>query len=251
MSIGMIGLGEVGSNIAKTLIRKGQELTVFNRTSNKAKNFAKKHNCEFAPTIESLCKDNKIIIISVNDPSTEKQIDKLTDQIIQYAKPNSIVIDNSMIDVQKSKTIYKKCKKNKINYLDAPVSGCNLGAKNQIGSIMVGGDKKVFNKVKNIIMKYTKALEYMGPSGEGQLAKVAVQICASNTKQALFESLDFAYQFKINTKKLTNLMLHGAANSSQVYKNLVYRKLKKIQRPRTGKCNVKLLKKHKKWLLWQ
>jgi len=54
MSIGMIGLGEVGSNIAKTLIRKGQELTVFNRTSNKAKNFAKKHNCEFAPTIESL-----------------------------------------------------------------------------------------------------------------------------------------------------------------------------------------------------
>jgi len=251
MRIGMIGLGEVGSNIAKTLIRKGFNLTVYTRTNYKAQNFAKKNKCNFVSTIELLCKKNKIIIISVNDANTEKQIEELTDQIKNFAKPNSIVIDNSMIDIKKTKIIYKELKKHKVNYLDAPVSGCNLGAKIQIGSVMVGGDKNAFQKVKNIIKSYTTTLEYMGSSGEGQLAKVAVQICASNTKQALLESMDFAGKFKIDIKKLTNLILNGAANSSQAYKNLVYRKLRKIQSPSKGKCNIKLLKKYKKWLLWQ
>ena len=78
--------------------------------------------------------------------------------------------------------------KHKISFLDAPVTGGEEGAGKQIGGVMVGGDKKTFKAVEQMIRLYSKTVEYMGPSGQGQLTKIANQICSFNTKQGIFEA---------------------------------------------------------------
>lgn len=234
MNLGFIGLGTVGSCIAKTLIRRGYEITVWNRTISKAKKFAKKYYCNYVNSIEDLCNAEKIILLCVD---SEDAVTQITSKLKKYIKPKSVVIDHSTINFELSKRIYKDFKKHKISFLDAPVTGGEEGAGKQIGGVMVGGDKNTFKKVEQIIRSYSKTVEYMGPTGHGQLTKIANQICSFNTKQGIFEALDFANSYQLDRQKLTNILLNGSAQSLQLSKNkkLIKNKVFEKLRPHAQK----------------
>ena len=234
MNLGFIGLGTVGACIAKALLRRGYELTVFNRTVSKAKKFAKKHYCNFVYSIEELCCAEKIIFICVDAEESVKQI---SSEIKKHLRPKSIVIDHSTINFEIAKRLHADFKKHKIGFLDAPVTGGEEGAGKQIGGVMVGGDRKTFKAVEEIIRSYSKTVEYMGPSGQGQLTKIANQICSINTKQGIFEALDFANRCKLDRQKLTKILLSGSAQSLQLRKNkkLIQKKVFERLRPHARK----------------
>lgn len=229
MNIGFVGLGKVGTYIASSLLREGFNVTVYNRTLTKAKQFAKKFHSEYAKSIQDLCKNKKIIILCVD---TEQAVETLTNQIKHYLAPNTSIIDHSTINYEISKKIHKSLKKQKISFLDAPITGGQQGAQSSIGGIMVGGDKETFAKTKKIIQSYTTTLEYMGASGQGQLTKIANQICSFNIKQGLLEALDFANKYKIPRKKLVEILLSGSAFSLQLTKNLQSINQKKYEKER-------------------
>jgi 3-hydroxyisobutyrate dehydrogenase-like beta-hydroxyacid dehydrogenase len=217
MNIGFIGLGEMGTHIAANLVKNNFKISVYNRTLIKAKKFSKKFKCVYKSSIESLCKNKNIIILCL---TTDFVVESIIDQIIKYINPGSIIIDHSTINYQVSNRIYNKAKKRKINFLDAPITGGPIGAEQGKLGIMVGGDNSAFQKTKKIMQSYSKTLEYMGASGQGQLAKISNQIVSFNIKQGLLEGLDFANRYNIKRKKLVRVLLSGSAHSYQLTKHL-------------------------------
>ena len=217
MNIGFIGLGEMGTHIAVNLIKNKFKISVYNRTLIKAKKFATKFKCDYKESIEALCKNKNIIILCL---TTDSVVEYVTNQIIKYINTGSIIIDHSTIDYCVSKRLANKANKKRINFLDAPITGGPIGAKQAKLGIMVGGDYSAFKKTKKIMQSYSKVLEYMGDTGQGQLTKMSNQIISFNIKQGLLEGLDFANRYNIERKKLVNVLLSGSAHSYQLTKNL-------------------------------
>ena len=107
-------------------------------------------------------------------------------------------------------------KSKNINYLDAPVSGGEAGAKSGKLSIMVGGNKDSYKLIKTIIKPYTKLIKYMGSSGSGQYTKMVNQICIAGLIQALAEGINFSEKVGLNTKNVLEVVSNGAAQSWQM-----------------------------------
>lgn len=216
MNIGFIGLGEMGSPIAANLVKSKFKISVYNRTISKSKTFANKFQCVYEESIKTLCKDKNVIILCL---TTDSVVETVTNKILKYLAPGSIIIDHSTINYQVSNIIYNKAKKKKISFLDAPITGGPHGAKQGKLGIMVGGDNYAFKKTKRIMQSYSKVLEYMGKSGHGQLTKISNQIASFNIKQGLLEGLDFANKYNIERKKLVKILLSGSAYSYQLVKH--------------------------------
>jgi 3-hydroxyisobutyrate dehydrogenase-like beta-hydroxyacid dehydrogenase len=96
------------------------------------------------------------------------------------------------------------------------MSGGEIGAKKGILSLMIGGDKLKFNKLKNVLNLYSKSLVYMGESGSGQLTKMVNQICVASVIQGLAEALNFAKKKRLNVDNLVEVIKNGAAQSWQL-----------------------------------
>jgi len=105
---------------------------------------------------------------------------------------------------------------NNVSYIDAPVSGGEVGA--QLGklSIMVGGDKDAFDQIKSILVPYTRLIKYMGLSGSGQYTKMVNQICIAGLIQALAEGINFSEKVGLDTKGVLEVVSNGAAQSWQM-----------------------------------
>jgi 3-hydroxyisobutyrate dehydrogenase-like beta-hydroxyacid dehydrogenase len=216
MNIGFIGLSEMGTHIAANLVKNKFKISVYNRTLRKAKKFAIKFKCDYKESIETLCKNKNIIILCL---TTDSVVESVSNQIIKYISPRSIIIDHSTINYQISNKIYNKAKKKRVDFLDAPITGGPIGAKQGKLGIMVGGDNSAFQKTKKIMQSYSKILEYMGGSGQGQLTKISNQIVSFNVKQGLLEGLDFANRYNIEREKLVRILLSGSAHSYQLTKH--------------------------------
>jgi 3-hydroxyisobutyrate dehydrogenase-like beta-hydroxyacid dehydrogenase len=216
MNIGFIGLGEMGTNIAANLVKSNFKISVYNRTLDKAKKFAKKFKCNYENNIEALCKNKKIIVLCL---STDTVVKKITDKIFKCISPNTIIIDHSTIDFNVSRKIFYKAKKNKTGYIDAPITGGPIRAKQGRLGIMVGGNYLDFKKIKKILQSYSEICEYMGPSGQGQLTKITNLMISFNIKQGLIEGIRFANAFGIDRKKLLKVLLNGSSNSFQATKH--------------------------------
>jgi 3-hydroxyisobutyrate dehydrogenase len=212
-NIAFVGLGKMGTYMAANIIKAGLNLTVYNRTTHKAKKFAKKFNCRYEPSIKQLCKTANIIILCL---TTDDVVKNTTNKILEHVKPGSIIIDHSTINFEIAQKLYAKAKKRNISFLDAPITGGYTGAQNGKLSMMVGGSNSAFKKAQHVMKTYSKTLEYMGRSGQGQLTKISNGIIGFNIKQGLIEGLNFANKYGIDRKKLVNILLNGSAYSYQL-----------------------------------
>ena len=122
------------------------------------------------------------------------------------------------------KSFYKKAKAHACGFLDAPVSGGQAGAENGTLTVMVGGDKKDFDKAKEIINCYSKKIQLLGASGSGQLAKMINQICIAGLVQGLSEGINFGINSGLKMEDVINVISKGAAQSWQMdnrYKTMI------------------------------
>lgn len=136
--------------------------------------------------------------------------------IFNNIKSNAYVIDHTTVSPETAKFCFNKFKRKKCNFLDAPVSGGEIGAINGLLSIMVGGENIIFKKLRPIMNIYSKSLIYMGKSGSGQLAKMVNQICVSSVIQGLAEGLNFGKKTGLKLDKLLSAISNGAAQSWQM-----------------------------------
>ena len=136
--------------------------------------------------------------------------------ILSNVAEGSIIVDHTTASAEIARNYYQKLKDKKLSVLDAPVSGGQAGAENGVLSIMIGGDEKDYNTVKPVLTSYGKAVELIGPSGSGQIAKMINQICIAGLVQGLSEAMAFGKKSNVDMEKVLSVISKGAAQSWQM-----------------------------------
>lgn len=185
LKVGFIGLGLMGNPMAKNILKNGFDLTVYNRTQEKTKEF-KKLGASIASSPAELAQQSDVIITMVTGPEDVKEV---TDQIATYAHPGLTVIDMSTIGPSAAQEISEKLAKKDVQFLDAPVTGSVPRAITGELTIFIGGNKKVFDKVKPVLQAMGKTLHYIGPTGKGQAIKLINNLLVGETITALAEGM--------------------------------------------------------------
>ena len=217
--IGFIGLGVMGYNIAKNLIRHVDQLNITSRNSRKTfkfiSNFKKNKKLHIYDSLKDLAHNSNIIISCVGNDRDLKEIFLAKNGILNHINKNTVIIDHTTASAEITKSLYKKFLSRKCFFYDAPVSGGEIGAIKGTLSIMVGGNKKKIKFLKKILNNYSKSIVYMGKSGNGQITKMVNQICVASAIQGIAEGLFFAKKKKLKVGDLMKVISNGAGQSWQ------------------------------------
>lgn len=211
LKLGFIGLGIMGAPMASHLVNAGH--SVFINTRSKVPAELANSNAIQCQTPKEVAENADIIFTMVPDtPDVEKVLFGEAGVAAGLTK-GKVVVDMSSISPIATKDFAKKIQSLGCNYLDAPVSGGEVGAKNATLSIMVGGDEAVFNKVKPIFELMGKNINLVGGNGDGQTAKVANQIIVALNIEAVAEALLFASKAGADPAKVRQALMGGFAGS--------------------------------------
>lgn len=213
--IGFIGLGIMGMPMARNLINKGFDVTVYNRTVSKAQRLAAEGARKVITPVE-LAGDNSVIITMVSDTPDVESVILGENGIIESVKPDSVVIDMSTISPQATRKIAARLGEKGAHLLDAPVSGGEQGAIDGTLSIMVGGEERIFQRCRPVLEAMGKDITHVGPSGMGQTVKLMNQVLVAGTLNAVVEALVFAQKQGVDLGQAIDAVKGGAAGSWQL-----------------------------------
>ena len=211
LKIGFIGLGIMGGPMAGHLIRAGHQLFVYTRG---------KLPADIAESGATQCLNARGVaeradIVITMVPDTPDVADALFSEhgVASGLTPGKVVVDMSSISPVETKQFAQRIEALGCDYLDAPVSGGDVGARNATLSIMVGGKPEVFERVKPVFEAMGKNITLVGGTGDGQTCKVANQIVVALTIQAVSEGLLFAARAGADAAKVREALLGGLATS--------------------------------------
>ena len=213
MSKGFIGMGVMGFPMAGHLSLNGFDVCIFNRSQEKASNWVTQFNGIMCNSPSDMASQCDIIILCVGKDEDVKDVICGENGILKSIKPGTIIIDHTTTSATLAKDMNQILQDKKAYFLDAPISGGQAGAEEGKLSVMVGGDKQAFIKVKDILGVYSKFVKYMGSSGSGQLTKMVNQICIGGLLQALAEGINFSEKAGLNTEDVMEVITKGAAQS--------------------------------------
>ena len=215
-NVSFIGLGVMGYPMAGHLQNNGYNVTVYNRTTAKAEKWVEEYNGSMAITPGEASQDSEIVFICVGRDEDIIEVMESENGILSKVAEGTIIVDHTTASAEIARNYYNKLKDKKLSFLDAPVSGGQAGAENGVLSIMIGGDEKDYNIVKPVLTSYGKAVELIGPSGSGQIAKMINQICIAGLVQGLSEAMAFGKKSNVDMEKVLSVISKGAAQSWQM-----------------------------------
>ncbi|NOX32110.1 MAG: NAD(P)-dependent oxidoreductase [Deltaproteobacteria bacterium] len=202
----------MGRSMAGHILNAGYKLHVYTRTKNKAEDIILKGGV-WEGTIAELSAKSDIIITIVGFPADVEEVYLGRDGILNHAAKGSVVIDMTTSSPDLAIEIYNQSKGKNIESLDAPVSGGDLGAKNASLSIMVGGDKKIFDKMMPLFKVMGENIVFQGKAGAGQHTKMANQIAIAAGMVGVCESLAYAEKSGLDPETVLKSIGKGAAGS--------------------------------------
>ena len=215
-NVSFIGLGVMGYPMAGHLQNKGYNVTVYNRTTAKAEKWVEEYKGSMAKNPGEASQNSEIVFMCVGRDEDIIEVMEGEDGILSKVTEGSIIVDHTTASAEIARNYYQKLKDKKLSFLDAPVSGGQAGAENGVLSIMIGGDEKDYNTVKPVLRSYGKAVELIGPSGSGQIAKMINQICIAGLVQGLSEAMAFGKKSNVDMEKVLSVISKGAAQSWQM-----------------------------------
>ncbi len=215
-NVSFIGLGVMGYPMAGHLQNKGYNVTVYNRTTAKAEKWVEEYKGSMAKTPGEASQNSEIVFMCVGRDADIIEVMEGGDGILSKVTEGSIIVDHTTASAEIARNYYQKLKDKKLSFLDAPVSGGQAGAENGVLSIMIGGDEKDYNTVKPVLTSYGKAVELIGSSGSGQIAKMINQICIAGLVQGLSEAMAFGKKSNVDMEKVLSVISKGAAQSWQM-----------------------------------
>jgi len=216
--IAFIGIGVMGKPMVRNLMKNGFELFIYTRTRSKALDVIEEgaHWCD---TIAECVKDADAVITMVGYPKDVEEVYFGEKGIINNAKAGCCLIDMTTTSPKLSKRIYEESKKRGLFALDAPVSGGDIGAQKGTLSIMVGGDREIFDRCLPIFKALGTNIIYEGPAGFGQHTKMANQIAITGTIASVCEAISYARAVGLDLKTMLDSISAGAAGSWQLSNN--------------------------------
>ena len=210
-SIGFIGLGIMGRPMAEHLLAAGHRLFAHSRSS-VPEELVKKGAIVCQSSAE-LTKKAEIIITMVPDTPDVETVLFGANGVAHGLTPGKVVVDMSSISPIATKDFAQRINKLGCSYLDAPVSGGEVGAKAATLTIMVGGPVETFERVRPLFELIGKNVTLIGSNGDGQTAKVANQIIVALTIEAVAEALLFASKAGADPAKVRQALMGGFASS--------------------------------------
>jgi len=209
--IGFIGLGIMGAPMAGHLIAAGHELFVYTR-GKMPESIANSQAIRCASS-RSVAERADIVFMMVPDTPDVQAALFADDGVAAGLNPGKTVVDMSSVSPLATKEFARKINALGCDYLDAPVSGGEVGAKNATLSIMVGGPEATFEKVKPLFELMGKNITLVGANGDGQTAKVANQIIVALNIEAVAEALLFAAKAGADPARVRQALMGGFASS--------------------------------------
>ena len=211
LKIGFVGLGIMGAPMANHLIHAGHQLFVY--TLGKMPEAIASSSATQCTSARSVAERADIIIVMVPDtPDVEAALFS-EKGIAAGLTAGKVVVDMSSISPISTKAFAKKINALGCDYLDAPVSGGEVGAKNATLSIMVGGPEATFERIKPLFELMGKNITLVGGNGDGQTAKVANQIIVALNIEAVAEALLFAAKAGADPARVRQALMGGFASS--------------------------------------
>lgn len=210
-----LGLGNMGSPIAQNLAKSSFSVKGWNRTQTNRPLVEQAHQngVKVVATIQEAVADAQIICTCVSDVQDVKQVIFGDGGIIHHAQADAIVIDFSTIGTQAVQEIAEKLKPYHLHFMDAPVSGGDIGAQNGTLTIMVGGNQVDYEKSLPILQAIGKSITYCGEIGSGQAVKLCNQVLCAIHMVALCEAVELAKTFDLNPSLMIEVCSTGAAGS--------------------------------------
>ncbi|MEX2215748.1 MAG: NAD(P)-dependent oxidoreductase [Phycisphaeraceae bacterium] len=214
--IGYIGLGIMGSAMAANLIKAGFKVTVWNRTAGKCDALAAQ-GAQVASSPEDLAtREPDLICLNVSDTPDVEHVLFGKRGLIEGARAGLIVVDHSTISPVATQQFAAKLADRQVVFLDAPVSGGDVGARNGTLTMMVGGREDAFTRCLPAFEAMAKSITHLGPAGMGQVCKACNQIAVVCNLMGVCEAMALAQRSGLDVEKMIQTIGAGAAGSWQL-----------------------------------
>jgi len=211
ITTGFIGLGAMGGPMAGHLHDKGLLTAVWNRSREKAEEFARAHErVETPDSPAALAGMVEVILVCV---SADDDLRQVIADLVPGLKPGKIVVDHSTVSPATAREISERLATRDVAFVDAPVTGGVEGAKNGQLAIMAGGDSDAFERLENVFAAYGKAWRHLGPAGAGQSAKAVNQLIVAGIAEAVCEGLAVVEKLGLPRDEMLELLGGGAAGN--------------------------------------
>ena len=215
-SVAFLGLGVMGYPMAGHLARAGHKVTVYNRTAGKSADWVATYGGASAATPAAAAAGADIVFACVGNDDDVRSITIGADGAFAAMKQGAIFVDHTTASAAVARALSQEGARRGIAFVDAPVSGGNLGAINGALTVMCGGDAAAFDTARPVAMAFAKAMTLLGTSGSGQLAKMVNQIAISGLVQGLSEAISFGKRAGLDMKAVLEVIGKGAAQSWQM-----------------------------------
>ncbi len=214
--VAFLGLGVMGYPMAGHLAGAGHHVTVYNRSAAKAAQWVAEHGHASAATPRAASANADIVFACVGNDADLRSVVLGDHGAFKGMKPGAIFVDHTTASAEVARALSAAAQALGLQFIDAPVSGGNLGAVNGALTVMCGGEAAAFDAIRPVAMAFAKAVTLLGASGAGQLAKMVNQVAIAGLVQGLAEAIAFGEKAGLDMKAVLGVIGKGAAQSWQM-----------------------------------
>lgn len=216
--VAFLGLGVMGFPMAGHLVKKGgHEVTVYNRTAAKAKEWAAKFGGKTAVTPKAAAEGQDFVMCCVGNDNDLRAVTIGAEGAFAGMTKGAIFVDHTTASAEVARELDAAATNAGFEFIDAPVSGGQAGAENGVLTVMCGGAPDAYSGAEPIITgAYARMCKLLGPAGSGQLTKMVNQICIAGLVQGLSEGIHFAKRSGLDVAAVIETISKGAAQSWQM-----------------------------------
>ncbi len=219
--VAFIGLGVMGGPMTGHLARAGHMVTAYNRSPERAERWHERWSGEglevaFAATPAAAARDAEIVFTCVGNDEDLEAVTLGDDGVLTTMRKGSLLVDHTTVSADMARQLAAKCGALGIAAVDAPVSGGQAGAENGQLAIMCGGTAEAMARAEPVMQCYAKSIVHVGPTGAGQTAKMANQMCIAGVLGGLSEAIRLAEAAGLDLDKTYEAISGGAAQSWQM-----------------------------------
>lgn len=216
--VGFVGLGNMGGHMAKNLMKKGYKLVVFDINESAMSNLTEL-GAERASSPAELAKDVEVVVSMLPSNQHVADVYSIKNGLLSSAKRGSLLIDSSTIDPFVSQTLCKDAEKSGVKFVDGPVSGGVIAAKDGTLTFMVGGSKENFDFASPLLKSMGSRIVHCGDVGMGQAAKLCNNMLLAVSMIGTAETFNLGQKLGLDPKVLTDIVnsSSGRCWSSELY----------------------------------
>ncbi len=214
--LAFLGLGVMGYPMAGHLRRGGHHATVYNRTAAKAAQWVAEYGGSSAPTPREAAAGCEMVLMCVGNDDDIRSVVFGPDGVLAGMREGAILVDHTTASATIARELDATCRERGMGFIDAPISGGQIGAINGQLGIMCGGEEIAFAQAKPVLDLYAKQCALIGPAGSGQLTKMVNQIAIAGLVQGLAEAINFGKRAGLDIEKVIDVLATGAAQSWQM-----------------------------------